>query len=347
MLFDVLILICCERMNEERTASAIFHLLTGRRSTQTVQDAHIFHLTNFYGIHPSINKNQFDVKVKELCRLRLIEYKQPNTIKILPKGISFIRKQEEGLPITYFRGLKHFETAKVFYERILILIQVLTNKKMRYSSYIPVVDKTSVLNWLKQQLYRSIQPVEEQLQTIHVELNLLLKHVSSTEAELFVDRLTGYKSYGLSVQQLASTYKMDFDDVSLLLVAITHRLLSLILADFATYPFLSLIIKDLSTNGFITKSADYTNQLVKKQFSIEKVAQIRRLKISTICDHLVEIALYDPTFPIKNYVGTSVQQQILLAIKKTNSMKLKVIKEHVNPNISYFQIRLTLAAKFQ
>ncbi|QGS69913.1 hypothetical protein CV093_11310 [Oceanobacillus sp. 143] len=74
-----------------------------------------------------------------------------------------------------------------------------------------------------------------------------------------------------------------------------------------------------------------------------KIASIRDLKINTIHDHLIEIALYETNFPLHHYVDNLEQQEILNAIKLTNSSKLKEIKRRVNDDISYFQIRLILA----
>ena len=69
---------------------------------------------------------------------------------------------------------------------------------------------------------------------------------------------------------------------------------------------------------------------------------IRRLKKSTIEDHLVELALHNKEFSIDPYISIEKQQQIQKAVKKLNSKQLKHIYHEVK-NADYFEIRLVLA----
>ncbi len=63
---------------------------------------------------------------------------------------------------------------------------------------------------------------------------------------------------------------------------------------------------------------------------------VRRLKLNTIYDHLVEIALYDDEFPLSKYVNSTEQTEIEKAAQKTLSYKLKILnRKSVNPSVIF------------
>ncbi|HLR66351.1 helix-turn-helix domain-containing protein [Virgibacillus alimentarius] len=346
MLFSGIVLKCCLHINDERSTAAIFHLLKGKRSIQTVQDTHIYHLDHLYGIHQQLTKQTFDRKIKELHHQDLLIPKSStkNIYKPTDKAKKWIENNKGNLPMNRFQGLKYYESGKIFYQRLLLLIQTLTNSKMHHLNFIPVIDNRSVENWVRE-AYKQIKPDENKvLSKLHEELHSLLVHFSDKEASLFVNKLTGFKTYGMSIQQLAMMYKMDAIDIQLLLTSMIHYILNVITKEHARYPWMAFIANHIKDNHFMTKSAQKTYHLLNKEkFSIEQIAKRRRLKENTICDHIVEIALNDNHFPIEYYVEKNTFEEILNAIKQTNSLKLKHIKEKVNDDISYFQIRLTLA----
>lgn len=343
MLFNSIILKCGLHIEGSRSIAAIYYLLTGKRSIQTVQDAHLFKLESFYGIYPSLNKADFDKYIIALKQQGFLDKQDASIMKLTLKGKHLLDENDSVLPFIYFKGLKYYTIDQVFFERLLLLIQVLTNRKMLHSNYIPVVDKVSVTNWLIPMYQYMKDNVHHTLNLIYQELQILLNNLLDYEASMFVDRLTGFKAYGMSIYQLAEKYKISVHDVQLLLVGITHEMLEAITKASKEFPFLALIIKDLSKSGFITYSADKTYELLKKNYPIEIIASMRQLKIHTIYDHIVEIALYDKNFAVDPYVSKAEQLEIIDAVEQTKTSKLKDIKDYVNQDISYFQIRLALA----
>src|SRR5690606_37294425 len=92
----------------------------------------------------------------------------------------------------------------------------------------------------------------------------------------------------------------------------------------------------------LTSSSEQTFQLLNQGYSIDEIAKIRRLKRSTVEDHLVEITLKDSSFSIDTYVSTDVQRKILDVTYNNKERKLSVIKQRV-PEAEYFEIRLVLS----
>ncbi|MEK1830637.1 helix-turn-helix domain-containing protein [Priestia megaterium] len=86
--------------------------------------------------------------------------------------------------------------------------------------------------------------------------------------------------------------------------------------------------------------------MASKGKKLEEIAYIRRLKESTIEDHIAELALFVPSFSIDAYVSPKQQEKIISAFEGLRTNKLKVIKEEVKDDVTYFQIRLVLAKHF-
>ena len=92
----------------------------------------------------------------------------------------------------------------------------------------------------------------------------------------------------------------------------------------------------------LTGSAYQTAQLYYEGCSIEQICMLRNLKKSTIEDHLVELAMNEPSFDITPFVTCEDQQLVHTAVEDYATRKLKVLHE-VLPHLTYFQIRLALA----
>jgi uncharacterized protein YpbB len=55
-----ILLYCLKQLNGERTIYSIYHLLNGKKSSQTLQDAHLFSLKRYFGILESLTRESFD-----------------------------------------------------------------------------------------------------------------------------------------------------------------------------------------------------------------------------------------------------------------------------------------------
>ena len=107
------------------------------------------------------------------------------------------------------------------------------------------------------------------------------------------------------------------------------------------FPILASFL-DQSPKVPLTLSTEKTFALLKQGYSVIDIMTIRRLKKSTIEDHLVELALHIKGFSIDRYVPMEKQQQIKNTAITLNTKQLKEIRNAVQ-EADYFEIRLVLA----
>jgi uncharacterized protein YpbB len=137
--------------------------------------------------------------------------------------------------------------------------------------------------------------------------------------------------------------KLDEWYVRLLFLECLHCMIEEIESQSKQYRLLSALIGDLN-ESHLTQSSQTTLQYIETGRSVTEIANIRRLKVNTIEDHLVEIVLADKQFPIHEYVPASVERKIIEAINRLQTKQLKAIKQCLpDDEIGFFQIRLVLA----
>lgn len=343
MLLEGMILKSSLQFNKNRTCSAIYHLISGKRSIQTVQDAHIYQLKKFYGINRSLDKHDFNKVMNRLAAAQLLEIDKEMNCSITSSGVNWLNKNEHELKLYEFEGILYHAVSAVFYERLLLLVQTLSNSCNNNYSFIPVVEKISVINFVKMVFKQMGKDKKTYFNKLYGELHQLLHSFSDTEASIYVDRLSGYNLYGKSKDQLLRIYQKDKWDIPFIIERMNHKILNEVYLEPDKYSAMCLMIKDLNSQQFITNSASKTYQLLQQNRSISEIVSMRRIKENTVFDHIVEIALFTNHFPISNYVPEPYQQQIMQAVRKDKRYKLKTIKEMVDSEISYFQIRLVLA----
>src|SRR5699024_10604664 len=135
-------------MKEERTLYSIFYLLKGKRSIQTVQDAHLYNLTSYYGIYKKLSLHEYDVILQNLLNEKKINYNDTtHTYSITKKGESYIREGNHSR--MFFLGMSYNNAAPIFYKRILLFIQVWSNSIQLNQRYMPIIEDVQTENFIK------------------------------------------------------------------------------------------------------------------------------------------------------------------------------------------------------
>ncbi len=341
-MITIIILDSLSKLKQERTSAAVYHLLVGKRSSQTLQDAHIYHLTGYFGIAKGMDKHAFDQKVENLVSKHYLAYRGDKAF-VTEKGMSFLKNNENHGFLLHYNGLVYDRAADLFYERLSLFIQTAANIKRGNHRFIPVSDNQEVLLWMKKYYTAARHRLQELLDQLYGEMLPFLKRLPEQHADIFVKRLSGYSHFGMSKVQLAAFYDMDKYDFTVLYQLILHRMLNYIIYDSTPTPTLATFSSGLVKKVFLTDSARKTDDLLKQGRNVEEICKIRRLKESTVHDHLIEIAYAQPDFPLNNYVSPDAVREIGEQIERLKSRKLKQIKQALDDRYSYLQIRLVMA----
>ncbi|HAQ06887.1 MAG TPA: RQC domain-containing protein [Bacillus bacterium] len=329
------------KIHGERTIYSLYHLFQGKRSSQTIQDAHLYQLTPFFHSYPSMTRSWLENTVEALIKKGLVEEIAETKVILSANGKEVLENQlaHEPLPL-FLNGWKYHQVTDVFWERLTLLIQVCSNLVHREKSFIPVRNKKDTLTWVKQFISQQKEDRYQLAERLYRELVLSLDN-PNTRPELIVVRFTGFGKIGLTPVQAAELAGVESVHYYFEFLNALHALFDRILEEPSCYPLLTGLIKHADQEVPLTISTEKTYRFLQKGYLIEEIAAARKLKESTIEDHIVEIILTIKDFSIDPYVAREKQQRILQAARKISARQLKQIKERVQ-DASYFEIRLVL-----
>lgn len=340
---EILLLYLLDKMNGGRSLSGAVHILKGKRSSQTIQDISLFRLEKWAAALRYFSYKQVRDSGEYLIKEQLILNTEKNT-RLSAKGVQLLQENKVYLNHFHFQGRKYEWNgeAEDFWQRLSLLLQSLSWLQAGNTHFIPVraefYNKKLVKAILKE------NKAEELSKTLENWLLLHLRKVNQADAEMFIARLSGYGQYGLTFQQLGNSERESFF-YYLRFRGILHMLLeeknSLPLSLHGLFPV-------YDSSKALTISAAETKKLVEKGLPVADISSMRSLKTSTIEDHLVELAMYDSSFPYKHFISADKLISISKAASENpESSSLKQLRTYLNQETSYFEIRLVLALLYQ
>ncbi|WP_223553178.1 MULTISPECIES: helix-turn-helix domain-containing protein [Lysinibacillus] len=338
-MFHQILLQIFQKLNNERSISAAYHVLRGKRSGQTIQDIGLFQLHKYFGLLPKLSRATFDEAVSLFSQNSWLIMQESGHYSMKKLGL----QQAEQTPDFLFDGWHYRGNEHIFFARLSLIVQSLSYQRAGLRSFSPISRDTNIQSWVRTFL------LEHNYQDGHLQQQLLeecenvLSELSLSEAnkQLVLYRLSGYGLPGWTWQQLASERKEAILDCQLAFIELLHVFLNEV-HQTTDYPLLGKIAEEIRVKALLTDSAQQTAHLYEQGYSIEQIMQIRKLKQSTIEDHFVELAMYEPNFSIGPFVSYKEAEKVWQASKQYQTKKLKTLHEVVE-GMSYFQLKLVLA----
>ncbi|UOQ42674.1 helix-turn-helix domain-containing protein [Halobacillus salinarum] len=342
-MFFTILLSCVDAMNGERTISGIHNLLTGKRSSQTLQDSKGYRLDHFFGIYPSLEKKRLKRIFEKLADKQILVIDQHQYPFLVQKGKNFLLQQ--GTSDFYFSGLRNQQAVQLLKSRFLLLVQTVANVNSGKRNFFPVIEDRKVQLWVKSFYKQHVKNKSNSAFLIYEEMFSLIDDLEDLEAELFTYRLSGGPVIGFTREQLARFCQITIEEVDIRLEHVFHYIYSKLSQSPQSFPKLRYCVDDLHPSSLVTQSSEKTFQFLKHGLSLEEIAGKRNLKVSTIQDHIVEAALVMKNFPIEQFIDYEDQMLIFHAAESLKTMKLKSIYQYLDGRYTYFQLRIVLAKK--
>ncbi|MFS0687933.1 helix-turn-helix domain-containing protein [Sporosarcina sp. 179-K 8C2 HS] len=339
MNLSSILLFLIGKMDGQRTLNAGLHLLRGKKSGQTLQDVEYFNVKPFFGILPKLEEGTYVEAADKLMSTGLI-VQDDKFVRLTDEG----KDKMEGLPEFHFKGWDYRGREVIFFKRLSLLVQTLSYMRAGESSFTPIQREREIQLFVRRLLEGQpiTNPVFAKQIGDELKLALLQSGMSDIQKTIFACRLTGRTETAKTWDQLATDLSASTEALRLLFIESLHRLLPVIEGN-DDFHFLNKIAYDIKVHSYLTDSAMHTKRLFDQGHSLENIAAIRKLKMSTIEDHVIEMAMNDNRFPVTHFVSEEQIQAVISKSEEMGTKRLKLLKNEFDA-LSYFELRLIMTA---
>ena len=341
MDLSTLLLTIINKLDGERTIYAGLHLLRGKRSGQTLQDVEYYNLKMFFCIMPKLSTELFDEAAEQLVKSNAIFIDELSIVHMTDTG----REALEKFPAYRFNGWDYRGREEIFFARLSLVVQTTSNFRAGSKVFMPTQRDVEVQLFVKEFLRK--QPINELAFSHRLKNELIqlveLSDLNEMQKIIFTHRLVGYGYTGWTWVQLAEKLDIPPFTVKLFYIEGLHLLLDKVEV-VPSIPLVKKIAQGIKVVSHLTDSSLRTQQLFGQGLSMDEIATTRQLKMSTIEDHFVEMAINDKTFPIQQFVSIVDLETVILKSKELGTKRLRLLKDNF-PELSYFQLRLILGVQ--
>ncbi|CAM3059135.1 helix-turn-helix domain-containing protein [Filibacter tadaridae] len=341
MNLSSILLTIINKLDGERTIYAGFHLLRGKRSGQTLQDVEYYGLKPFFGLLPKLRIVTFDEAANRLIELGYIATSDDSLVTVTEKG----RLELSILPSYRFYGWDYRGREMIFYGRLTLTVQTMSNIRAGKKSFMPIQKDMNIQTFVKKLLYEL--PIKNPLFSRQVgeelTIGIIRSEMSDLQKVIFTHRLAGYGLSGWTWDQLAESLKLNPFTIRLMFIESLHMLLTVIESS-TDLQLLQKMAADIKVSSYLTESSTKTKRLFDQGMSIEEIATARQLKVSTIEDHFVEMSINNTDFPLQMFVSEEETIAVIAKMNELGTKRLRLLKDEFK-SLTYFQLRLILGAR--
>ncbi|MED4581452.1 helix-turn-helix domain-containing protein [Brevibacillus choshinensis] len=339
----------------ERTLQAAFYILRGRKANQTLQDVHLYNLYPYYRMFPRFSKEDWDKIVSTLLQNGLIEHLEVTATNGKPSFTVTEKGREQAKEwrsrylldqwLAPFTDSGMAERVELFWHRLHLVVQTISQLLAEDMGFMPVVSDKKIQQWVKAQV-SSPMDRSQWKQQLGEELYLLWSPLPQEVQTLLVGQLSGAAQVGKTLSQLSMQQN---ESTTYLLLTFRYGLaqsIQRLQAEAESFPYLSrLVFQKDKLDQRLTESAARTYSLIQRGLGIKQIASTRKVKESTVEDHLAEIALRCPEWDYTAYLDPELGDRIVQTSELLHTSRLRLIKDQLGADVSYLQIRLALARR--
>lgn len=305
----------------------LIHVFHGRRTPSMLYIVEVHQLFSAFHLFPKLKREELEQVLQGLVQKEWLLEDEKGYL-LTPQGEKACADyfEEHSFPKT-IESLQFAKARTPFWERFLLLSQVFSEMLYKNAMYSPVikhpVHQEAVRIWLSKQ-EGSREEVAKQWARESV---ACFHELDEKVANRLAFQLAGHQRTGLTKRQAAQ--KMDesiyafhicFEDAIEELVQTIKQ---------HKWPLLSSVLEMIQkeTHFGLTDSTYETARYLGKGLSIDEIATRRRLKESTIREHILEAAFVQPTFSYQNYISEADSTYLHEALKEDPMLSYREVRK--------------------
>lgn len=331
---DTLLLQLLSR-DQSRRIRVIENLMVGRRTVSTLYWGMRYGLLNWLGFNKHLQRQTVEAALAKLAAANLVTVAD---LVVTLTEAGEIKKQ--AVQKSWYQPVVQNQWLLVDYvgawQGLLLASQVTSEYAADNWQYYPVQVPFSIRLAVK----RWFRGHPEQLGGLMAdELTTFLTSQNATTADIYMSLLVGHDTAGLTMGQLAGITQKSELEISVIVADMTVALVTTVTTQPNQFPVLASLLKNWA--GFpASESAMLTLANFEAGQTLTQISQSRRLKQSTVNEHLLEDAIfltYDQ-FPYGALLPPDVQQE--LAARLTGAIDEWSFSALADLDVGFWQFRL-------
>ncbi|MGX6961136.1 helix-turn-helix domain-containing protein [Vagococcus xieshaowenii] len=324
-------------------ASTLYQLLKGKRTISIISYGYLYDSLPYFAIFPEFQEYQFNQIIKRLLRNQLL-LESNDKVVITRSGKSYLEQHQMNVPTSTINGFKYSRNDELFKSVLLLVIQVSSELSFHNKHYLPIelngFRQMLVKKWLAMQLEK--QSKTALVQSLSIELTTVLDWLveDSLESSLFFSQISGHGLTGKTLAQLSDELNMSPLEALLIDRNSYHFIMGKL--NMKETPLLASVYQLIYHYPY-NQSAAQSYALYKEIRDVNEVMHRRRIKQSTLDEHLLEFAIIDEAFPFEDFLYEELYDELLHLNELFPNEKewvFQVIEKNAQVPLTYFEMRL-------
>lgn len=321
-------------------ATSLLHLLRGKRTSSVLMFGNLHQILPFFGLIPYLTSDLLEDILKKLAQEGHLAESKGQYWQITSKGKEFLAGHP--VPITYLDGVQLAVVSPEFFRMLFFITQVLSELSYKNAGYIPLESNTYRQNVVKKWLARKKLNGPDFFESFYREWHDLLDDLPHelNSPDDVVNLLTGHGQIGQTYQQVKGDNGNQGIGLYLEQQNTYHYLLNEIKSNPSTFPLMTeiiLLVSEFAGNH----SAQVSYQLFQSSESPQVIMAHRKLKKSTVVDHLIEGLILDDKRQDFSFINK--ESFVFLSNYLIDNSEYKLWKYaeiiNINPEIEFLDFR--------
>lgn len=276
--------------DQGRRPAVIRKLVRNQATSSTLFWAMVYGLLDWQNTIPHLDEQQFTAALQQDQRQGLVR-SQDGELFLTPDGAHQRREIiTHRLALTTPRLFRQVAVAD-WTQMVRFLVQVASEASYHNARYVVATDRLQFKVTLKRWL-RAGHSLVELRDALSGTLTAVLKELPADQADCYAQGLVGHGYYGNTTEQRA-TARLTVQDVQVndqnVALALWQR--------WQQWPEGAPLMAPFRRPE-VAPSLVTTGKMIASGMPLPAIAQRRHLKLSTVADHAVMLALYRPDFPV-------------------------------------------------
>ncbi|MBN7275305.1 hypothetical protein GNF18_09155 [Ligilactobacillus pobuzihii] len=319
---------------QARRPAVIRQILTKRLSNSALFWGMRYQILDYINVYPQLDTQYYDYQIDLLCQQKKLKRNKAGLVSLTQLGTANKEKLKGRRQLACPQLFSMYRVSDLVW-MIRLLIQVASEARWGNNRYYVAVDNFEcqmvVKRWLKKYGMHALQD-----SLLH-DLTEFLDSEDQLDAWIFCAQFIGHNTIPLTIQQLSTLTGLTLTEVEVVSLDLTSRFALHIVESGST---LTSIIQHFRSQNSLYEKSNAALALVKKGNKIIDIAQQKRLKESTIREHILNAAIFNVDFPFSLFLNAEEENRLLqLLPDDIDKWKYKMV-ESEQEELSFFKYRL-------